>query len=173
MSGFTNVDVIDTMGNVDIVHDLTEVPYPFAKEGEAEQIISVEFLEHISFRDIDKVLKEWYRILGFGGKLVIQVPDCGKAMEYYVNKQICDCVPHKAEKPEYFKANEKCPNCNGRGMINPVRWIFSFLGAQKNPYDLHQNIFTKESMENELKNAGFRNINFREHIYKIIVECEK
>ena len=173
MKDYVNVDALNIFGNVDIVHNLAEIPYPFAKDNEADKIVAIEFLEHLSFRDTPKVLKEWYRILDFGGKLTIQVPDCGKAMEYYVNKQICDCVPHKVERQEDFVADPKCQKCQGKAVINPVRWLFSFTGASKNPYDHHRNIFTREIMEEELKNAGFRNIKFKDNIYKIIVEAEK
>jgi predicted SAM-dependent methyltransferase len=173
MNGYVNVDSLNQVGNVDLVHDLTEVPYPFAKSNEAEEITSVEFLEHISFRDIDKLLAEWYRILMPGGKLKAQVPDCGKAMEYYVNKQVCDCVPHKADSVEGFKANPDCQKCQGRAKINPIRWIYTFTGAQKHEFDVHRNHFTKESMEKELKTAGFTNIVFKEHIHKLIVEATK
>lgn len=172
-SGYVNVDALDLSGNVEIVHDLTETPYPFAKGNEADEIMAIEFLEHISFRDTQRVLTEWHRILNFGGKLIIQVPDCGKAMEYFVRGEICDCVPHKAEGWNNFVANANCPKCKGKAKINPIRWQFSFTGAQKTEFDVHRNIFTKETMKLELESAGFKNIQFIENPYKIIVSCQK
>src|SRR6185436_17586506 len=173
MNGYLNIDSQNEIGNVELVHDLTDVPYPFAKANEAEEITSIEFLEHISFRDTEKVLSEWYRILNYGGKLKIQVPDAGKAMVYYANKEICECVPHKADSVEGFKANPACPKCQGKAKINPRRWIYTFTGAQKHEFDVHRNHFTHESMIDYLTKAGFKNITLKEHIHKLIVEATK
>ena len=101
-----------------------------------------------------------------GAKIHIQVPDAGKAMEYYVNKQICKCVPHKA-LADGFKSNPKCPLCEGRAVINPRRWMFTFTGAQKHPYDAHLAIFTRQDLFTLMCNAGFRCIDFGYNIYKL------
>jgi len=170
--GFLNVDIQDWNGNTDIKHDLIQVPYPF-EENSVSEIISLEFLEHISFHHTFKVLTEWKRILKDGGKAIIQVPDCGQAMEYYVNNEICNCVPHKGKSLEDFKADKNCFNCQGKAKINPVRWLYSFTGAQKHFYDSHLNIFTQERMEEILKKVGFRKIEFKEHPFKLIVEVIK
>lgn len=175
IKGYTNIDALNIFGNVDIVHDLTEIPYPFAKNNEAEEIVAIEFLEHISFRDTNKVLKEWYRILNYGGKLYIQVPDCGKAMEYYVDKQICECVLNKPQNNEDVNVNPNCPKCKGKGKINPIRWLFSFTGAQKSEFDVHRNVFTKKILEKDLRDAGFNKITIKSDKYgwKIIAEAIK
>jgi len=169
--GYVNVDAL-ILENVDIVHNLTVLPYPFAKPNSADEIVAVEFLEHISFKLTKRVLLEWYNILKVGGKLKMQVPDCGKAMEYYVNGQICTCVPHK-DSTGKFEADLKCFNCGGKGIINPNRWLYSFTGAQKHEYDAHLNIFTKDRMIELLESCKFRNIEFQEDKYKIIVRCIK
>lgn len=170
--GFLNVDIQDWDGNTDIIQDLTKVPYQFEGDSVSE-IISLETLEHISFKQTFQVVKEWHRILKPGGKAIIQVPDCGKAMEYYVNRQICDCVPHKGSSMEDFKAKEDCEKCNGRAKINPVRWLYSFTGAQKHAYDAHLNIFTEERMGELLRQVGFTFIEFKPHLFKLIVEVTK
>ena len=173
VKGYLNVDALEWDGLVDIVWDLTEIPYSFVKEP-IEEIVAVEVLEHISFRDMFNVLKEWHRILEKGGKLHIQVPDIGKMCKYYANDQICECVPHKAASYDKFKAQEGCWECGGKGMINPDRWYFAFVGAQKHiPHDIHKNVFNKVSLKKHLVEIGFKNIEFKEHIYKLIVNCEK
>jgi len=154
--GYINVDALPDVG-ADLVWNLVKIPYPKELE-EADEINAIEFLEHISFREVLPMLKEWRRILKFGGKIFIQVPDCGKMMEYYMDKKICECVPHKPIDVEDAKADPNCWKCNGNAMVNPKRWLFAFTGAQKHEYDIHRNIFTKESLRTLLETAGFINI---------------
>lgn len=175
IEGYIHVDGLEWKGVTDIVHDLTDVPYKFVEINSVDEIICVEVLEHIDFKKVLKVLIEWKRILKPGGKLLIQVPDCGKAMEYYVNKQICDCVPHKPKTPEDVKADPECFQCGGRGKIHPNRWLFAFTGAGKHEYDFHLNIFTKDRMIELLHQASFNNFEFKEDPkgWKLIVEIYK
>lgn len=171
IEGFTNVDALDWEGNTDIIHNMVEFPYPFESES-IDEIRTVENLEHLSFKITDIVVCEFSRILKKEGKLNIQVPDAGKAMEYYVNNQVCECVPHKAVDGE-FKADEDCFNCAGKAIINPMRWLFTFTGAQKHPFDAHLNIFTRDLMTELLERHGFTNIKYKDNPYKIKVSATK
>ena len=157
--GWKNVDAIDWEGNTDIIWDMKNFPYPFETES-ADEIRCVECLEHLSWRITEKILGEFYRILKKGGKVHIQVPDCGKAMEYYVKQQVCECVFHKPKSDEEKRGDPDCVKCSGAGRINPTRWLLSFVGAQKHGYDAHLNIFTESILKKNLINAGFSGINF-------------
>lgn len=172
IEGFLNVDALPWDGVTDVVWDLTEVPYGFVKES-VDELVAVEVLEHISFRHTEKVLSEWYRILKMGGKLTIQVPNIGEMMEDYVNGLICDCVPHKVVKEEDFKADLWCEKCKGKAKVNTNRWLFAFTGAQKHDWDIHQNIFTKEILEEKLKKVGFSKVEFKNKLYKLVAVCYK
>ena len=131
------------------------------EDNSIDQIQMVEVLEHITFRKTVLVLREIYRILKPGGFIDIQVPDCGNAMKFYVRKQICECVPHKPKNDEEAKADEKCFKCGGKGKIHPDRWLYSFTGAQKHEYDIHQIPFTKEILKDKLEKAYFKDIKFK------------
>lgn len=172
IKGFINVDALPWDGATDIIWDLTKVPYSFVKEP-ADELIAIEVLEHISFRQADKVVGEWYHILKEGGKLTVQVPDCGKMMEAYVNGLVCDCVPHKADKLEDYKADIWCVKCKGKAVVNPTRWQFAFTGAQKHEYDIHKNIFTKDFLKNLLNLPGFKKVEFINHPFKLIAVAIK
>ena len=173
VDGYINVDALD-LENVDVVHDLTIFPYPF-KDNSAAEIISIEFLEHISFKYTNQVLRECYRILAPGGRLIMQVPDIGAMCSMYHLDLICDCVPRKAAQLEEFKAKPDCQNCQGKAVIHPERWRVAFSGAQKHDYDNHLAHFTKDILIKEFWLAGFNSsmIGVRPHIYKLIVEGTK
>jgi len=69
--GFTNVDILDN-DNVDIVHDLNQIPWPFEDES-IEEIIAEDVLEHL--QDTPAIMNEMWRILEDGATATIQVPD--------------------------------------------------------------------------------------------------
>lgn len=189
VDGFLNLDILE-LPDVDIVCDITRVPWAFRQrtdvsnkerpfddiswpeENSVDEILMVEVLEHISFHDTDKVLKEIYRVLKPGGKIHIQVPDCGSMMEMYVRGEISDSIPHKPQSVEQVIALR-----DATGMrVNPVRWLMAFCGAQKYGVpDIHKNIFTKELLQEYLENAGFDKIDFKEDPlgWKIKVNCIK
>lgn len=194
---YVNVDALE-LPNVDAICDLTKFPFVMRvknidkfKEGFegvekdmlvdipsnfVEEIIFHEVLEHISFRYTISVLKEIYRILKIGGKLDLQVPDCGKSMEYYVNEEICECVKHKPTCDEEARGNPNCSKCHGKAKIHPLRWAFSFTGAQKHfPHDVHKTFFVKEGLEKALRSAGFTDIKYKEDKYgwKLKYNCYK
>lgn len=169
LKGYVNVDALD-LPNVDIVHDLTEYPYPFESES-IDEIVMVEVLEHISFRDTKNVLKELYRIMKDGAKLHIQVPDIEAMIRCYYEKRICPCIPHKPSSAEDVKPRNDCMKCNGKGRVHPDRWLYSFLGAQKHDYDTHKNIFTKDILKGYLYEVGFSDFDFSKDEYGWKIKC--
>ena len=68
-SGWINMDSA-TLPGVNIVHDVTQLPLPFANE-EIDEILAQDVLEHI---DYIPVLKDLHRILKKEGILTIRVP---------------------------------------------------------------------------------------------------
>lgn len=176
LEGFLNVDILP-LENVHIVMDITKIPWTAKKEdgqypketGEVfggvfmndsvNEIVMVEVLEHISFHDTVKVLREMHRVLKPGGKLHIQVPDCGSMMEMFVRGEISDSIPHKPESVEQVLTLR---NLTG-ARVHPMRWLMAFCGAQKYGVpDIHKNIFTKQILQENLEEAGFERIDFKE-----------
>ncbi len=68
-AGYVNVDIVELPG-VDVVHDLSVLPLPFA-DGSASEIICQDVLEHMEYIPI---LEDLYRVLEPGGVLKIRVP---------------------------------------------------------------------------------------------------
>jgi SAM-dependent methyltransferase len=73
-----NVDVFDFPG-IDKKHDLNKYPYPF-KDNYADEILASHVIEHLNEPDV--CVKELYRMLKPGGKLIIKVPYFGHSLAY-------------------------------------------------------------------------------------------
>lgn len=172
MDGFTNVDALDLDG-VDLVHDCNNFPYPF-KDNSVEEIVAIEFLEHLSMDIGQRFLKECWRILAPDGKLQIQVPACDKMFEFFVNKQVADVIPHKATHAIHAEDILALQKSTGK-MVNPVRFEFAFNGAQKHDFDYHLNFFTKKKLYDYLFNAGFVacKIQYDKFNWKLLAEAIK
>src|SRR3990167_2846238 len=65
--GYVHMDVLPTM-DMDVFHDAVETHYRF-KDGEFSEIYSHWVLEHFAYRDIYRILKDWYRILENKGRI--------------------------------------------------------------------------------------------------------
>ena len=66
------MDIV-ALDQVDVVHDILKIPYPFDNES-CETIYLRHVIEHFTIEDIKKVLSECYRILSHCGKMIISVP---------------------------------------------------------------------------------------------------
>jgi len=169
VDGYINVD-IQKVDNVDIVSDLTEIPWEFETDS-IDHILAQEFLEHLEVKCALPVLKECYRILKQGSSVTIQVPDI-EAMCRMIDKQ-CTCVPQKAAHLDMFKADSMCFQCGGKAEIHPDRWHMAFTGAQKNSFDIHRNHFTYKYLRFLFGRAGFTDIQRTPNIYKLILTGTK
>jgi len=62
--------------NVDVVHNLDVVPYPF-EDNEFDLVVASHILEHLKYPE--KCIKEIHRILKENGKLIVKVPHYSSA----------------------------------------------------------------------------------------------
>lgn len=108
-----------------------DIPFP---DGSVHSIWSSHALEHAAGYQVPLTLKEWFRLLRPGGKLIVQVPNF-----YYV--------------ATYW-------------LTGPVRdWAEQLVfGQQKTPGDFHRSAHTPQSLEADLKAAGFevKRVEFRQ-----------
>ena len=72
VNGAVGLDNANIPG-VDIIHDLLDFPYPIENKS-YENIYLRHVIEHFYLDDLDKILKECFRILIPGGSLEITVP---------------------------------------------------------------------------------------------------
>jgi predicted SAM-dependent methyltransferase len=102
---------------------------PF-KDGEFEEVFSRFFLEHLPRKDAKSALKEMFRVLKDGGKLDILVPN----IEFFCKT----FVEEKGQKKEWA--------------LNKI------YGFENYKEDHHFFGYDEETLSNELKTVGFKEI---------------
>jgi predicted SAM-dependent methyltransferase len=123
--GFVHVDIedhphIDFRVPVDLLD--------FAPDNSVELIYASHVLEHFGRHELDKVLREWFRVLKTGGILRIAVPDF-------------EAVAHR-----YRETGEL------------AELIGLVCGGQRNQYDFHKMVFDEKLLRQRLLDAGFRSV---------------
>lgn len=124
----TRVD-IDPSHNPDIVADMREL----GEIGQFHAIACNHALEHLEIDDAIKALVEFRRVLMPGGFAVVFVPDT-----------------------EDIEANEDVLFVSPAGPITGLDLIHGMRSLlADNPYMAHKTCFTRETLENAFKKAGF------------------
>ena len=80
LEGYTNIDLRKTIAT-DVVCNIRKLPYP---DNSVELIETYHVIEHLPRHDLPKALKEWFRVIAFGGMLIIECPDFDKAVKEYI-----------------------------------------------------------------------------------------
>lgn len=130
MEGYIGIDIRKSRA-ADVVAPAWDLPY---EDGTVDEIFSSHMMEHLSEDDIDRTLKEWYRVLRKGGKVVTRVPDLEKYMELFLQRDY-----------EYQ-------------ITWGLRYIF---GYQRRAHDIHPTGWWKERFRREFPKYNFEIINMR------------
>jgi len=93
IKGYVNVDRFP-MAGVDVVHDLSVIPYPF-KDGQFDFIEADHVIEHLP--EVFPVMREIHRILAPGGVLVMRTPHFSRGYAHPEHRRGFD-----ATFPSYF-----------------------------------------------------------------------
>jgi SAM-dependent methyltransferase len=130
--GYVNVDVRKTRHDVyvlDLEKDLLK-PFP---DGSVEEIIARDCIEHISWRRVEDLLRDMYRVLKCNGRVYIQVPD----LEAIARRVILD--------PDFCFGDL----CGWRAISY---WVY---GGQDYPENTHKAGFTMPTLRRLLESLGF------------------
>jgi predicted SAM-dependent methyltransferase len=71
--------------NPDVVCDIRKLPY---EDNSVDRILASDILEHIGRLEVEKTLREWYRVLKPGGILIIKTPNVDTIIDAYQVKKI-------------------------------------------------------------------------------------
>lgn len=149
LQGYINIDAMPLEGCdvvMDAANEMPVIPSDIAIEIRMENVF-----EHF-YRDQQvKALKEYYRILKAGGKLIIKgLPNFDAIIQAYLNKE-------KGLVGQEFD------------LFNVYRFTHGEPEQGNNPvHQLHKDIFTKTSIRELLKDAGFmiESVNNEQYSYE-------
>lgn len=123
--GFVHIDAVD-YPHVDHVATIDHLS--FIQDNSVDLIYNCHVLEHFKRKDVERVLREWFRVLKPDGILRIAVPDFAKLCEVYQRY----------------------------GNINLV--IGGLFGRQDYLYNIHYNTFDFSSLSEVLQKSGFSQV---------------
>lgn len=101
---------------------------PFA-DNSLEELLASHIIEHFSYREIEWVLEEWFRVLRPGGAILIITPNFGYIAHGYAEGWM-----------DYTESRNR------------------MFGGQDYPGNFHHTMFDSPSMGKALEKVGFRNI---------------
>jgi predicted SAM-dependent methyltransferase len=136
LPGFINID-IQKLPEVDLVADITDLSFIPAES--VDLIYACHVLEHIDKKQTVTVLKNWYRVLSYGGTLRVAVPDFAAITKWYRETGDIDSL------------------------------VGLTIGGNKNDYDNHKALFDLKKLEDVMEEAGFsyiRKYDWRNTIHK-------
>ena len=134
LAGWLNVDIVSTPAT-DLVADITHLE-AFADRSVDEIRMSAVY-EHLFRQQRLSALREWHRVLIPGGRLYIEwIPD----FDVYAREYLAQGT--NTGNPRFDL--EQVYHCTHG---NPVSW--------NAPEQLHKDLFTRASVERELRDAGF------------------
>ena len=142
------MDCIDD-DNIDIIHDLSEFPYPI--EDDTYNVVYMSHvLEHLSWVITPKILEEIYRIIKPGGSVEIHVPDLKKLVDAYLNPELI-----KENNAGWYPHNPK---------EEPIKWfngrMFNYGPGNEN---FHRAAFDEAFLKQSLSEVGFKDLEIIEH----------
>ncbi|MGC8983531.1 MAG: class I SAM-dependent methyltransferase [Desulfurococcaceae archaeon] len=130
--GYINIDVRKTKPNVLVLDLEKELLRPFP-DNSVDEIIARDCVEHISWRRVEDLLKDMFRVLKCCGRVYIQVPD----LEAIARKIILN--------PDF---------CYG-GLCGWKAISFWVYGGQDYPENTHKAGFTIPTLKKLLESLGF------------------
>lgn len=153
-SGYTNVDFRDLPGVQKV--DLSKLPWPW-KDGEADEIIMLDFLEHFPYKKTEPILQECWRVLRTGGRLDVQVPDlshCGRAAS---NERpfMCNRCGWTFSEQSHL---ESCGDCGQSWADVALAASQRLMGGQDYEGNWHYACFSPPLLEELLLRNGFEDV---------------
>lgn len=148
LDDFINIDIIKTQA-VDKIMDVRKLEY---EDNSIEAIYSAHVLEHFTRPEAPQVLKEWYRVLKPGGRLIIVNPNLNRwILRYLLN-------------PAYYSKNKILSIFTKEKVVPEIKvkeMLIGELFGGEPKYDFinhHKTAFTPRIMNKLAKEVGFKKI---------------
>ncbi len=144
--------ILDMLRGCDLYWDFRRrLPFP---DGSVQQIYSSHFLEHLTFAQGQRHLKECHRVLAPGGTLSVCVPSAKPYLEAYCSGKPLDYKTWIKYEPAW---NDTTPI----DVVNYIAYMdeVDFIVLK---HAAHQYLFDEDNLLKVLEHAGFNNVRPRE-----------
>lgn len=179
LKGFINIDARLTPAT-DKVMDISNLAE--FSHNSVDMIYASHCLEHFGYRSVGDVLREWNRVLGKGGELILRVPDFDILVNTYLRRHpkppetlnitADDGYLNKFLKVLRYLGSKKRSQDNLLRRVKTVIGLFfptekrtlsmnllgDFLGGQDYPENQHKAFFNEKLLKALLSEAGFGQI---------------
>lgn len=139
-----HMDINPNCPHLEHVGNADDLPF---QDGSFEEMRACDVLEHFSYRDTVRVLKEWHRVLAPGGKIYIQCPNAKLLAERWIKGDLPIMHIGATTMPIDFSASYWI--CGGQEDNT-----FAHKGDDWR-WNAHYTLMSPESLEFYLKEAGF------------------
>jgi predicted SAM-dependent methyltransferase len=155
--GYVNVDLRDFPGVLkrNLIDELeTRSRWDFDSDI-ADEILMIDFLEHIPYSKTEIVFQECWRILKVGGKLNIQTPDFQECAYTILGEEqfLCNKCGSRVQVWE-----TECASCRQSSRLIKRAAMHRIFGGQDYEGNFHYNSFTKTTLREYLTESGFVDI---------------
>lgn len=144
--GFLAVDI--NPRRCDVMATATALPF---RDGSIEALRAVDVLEHMSYRDTDRVLAEWARVCAPHAELYVQVPDADRIIQWYTGSPRRLLVSLPAELPQTPLAGAAWRLLGGHADGERV----DVAAGDDWRWNAHYAMFSTHSLRSALARAGF------------------
>lgn len=153
--GYFHIDVQEGMPDLHAVCKMGDEAIPLP-DGSVEEILSNHSIEHVSWLKVDRVVRDWHRLLIPGGRIFLRTPDLEFICKTYVeNKVTREAINDEAAMVERF------------GTVGPAEWAnIKFFAGQDYPGNFHFLCFDFDMLKRFLSRNGFEKIE-RLHIQPV------
>lgn len=137
--GYIGVDIFKHE-NVDEIFSMDDIPYA---DSSIDGLYSEHALEHLSFKQAEKAIKECYRVLKSGCEFILKIPDLELCCHSYLNPP-----DHILKKVSMQRAKEWYRyTIFGRQLS---------LSGELDESQIHKSGYSKQDIRSLLENVGFK-----------------
>lgn len=145
--GYIHLEIRADLPDVDVVCDIQKQKLPYANNTISE-ILANHVIEHISFRKLPFVIREWERVLKPDGKLVLRTPNLRFIMGHYA----CgNTTPEWPGDEQFIRDNF--------GEVTPAWWAnLKLFSGQDYDANFHHVCFDFPMLRGLLERYGFEEV---------------
>jgi FkbM family methyltransferase len=145
--GYEHLDARADLPDIDHVADTRQaLPFP---DGAFDALLSRSCIEHVSWREVQSVVREWGRIVKPGGTIDIWTPD----FEYLCRRYLARKDDRHLDPALVAEAGAFLG-----GYDDPAWAIIKMFGGQDYPENFHGAVLDEEVLTRVLEGAGFEQV---------------